>query len=435
MRRRQSLPVAEWPAADRTLWAGLTRGGGVLDPRGPLAHLKSVSLDGIAVCHGRWLCWVAQVHPAALAEDPVARCTGARFVAWLADSRELAPASRQRQAEKVLRLLRAAAPDADWRAHERQVALLRREARLTPSRRKAGRILSSACLLRAALDLAARNPGPGSTPDLRDARRRRDATMVAVLAVMPLRRRAFVALALGRSVLRDGDRIVIALDATMTKTGQVWEAAVPEGAIRNDILTERSEDPGAPRIERAHRPRYLLSGLLNCGSCGAGCIMISATRYGCSAARNRGTCANRSSIARAAVEARVLAGLRDRLMHPALIATFVSAFHAEMQDERREALAARGEQERRLATVIREINAVVTAIMPSANGRVIGLLAAFEFGMRQRHDQFDPAIHGPFDDLERRDLPAHRQIANRIEIPGRKPHHLPPVTALLFSGP
>jgi integrase len=228
MRRRQSLPVAEWPAADRTLWAWLRRGGGVLDPRGPLAHLKPVSLDGIAVCHGRWLCWVAQVHPAALAEDPVARCTGARFVAWLADGSGLAPASRQRQAEKVLRLLRAAAPEADWSAHERQVALLRREARLTPSRRKAGRILSSDVLLQAALDLAGRNRDHDARCGPRAARRRRDATMVALLAVMPLRRRAFVALEPGRSVLRDGDRIVIALDATLTKTGQVWEAVVPE---------------------------------------------------------------------------------------------------------------------------------------------------------------------------------------------------------------
>ena len=66
-----------------------------------------------------------------------------------------------------------------------------------------------------------------------------------------------------------------------------------QGAIREDILTERAEDPDAPKIERAHRPRYLLSGLLSCGCCGAGYIMISATRYGCSAARNRGTCSNK----------------------------------------------------------------------------------------------------------------------------------------------
>ena len=65
----------------------------------------------------------------------------------------------------------------------------------------------------------------------------------------------------------------------------------------------------------------------------------------------------------------------------------------------------------------------------------LGLLSAFELGIWQRHDQFDPAVYGPIDDLERRDLPAHRQIANRIEIPGRKPHHLPPVTAFLVGRP
>ena len=43
-----------------------------------------------------------------------------------------------------------------------------------------------------------------------------------------------------------------------------------QGAIWDDILAERAEDPSAPKIERGHRPRYLLSGLLTCGCCGAG---------------------------------------------------------------------------------------------------------------------------------------------------------------------
>jgi DNA invertase Pin-like site-specific DNA recombinase len=135
-----------------------------------------------------------------------------------------------------------------------------------------------------------------------------------------------------------------------------------QGAIREDILTERAEDPGALRIERAHRPRYLLSGLLTCGGCGAGYIMISATRYGCAAARNRGTCTNRKSITREAVESRVLNGLHTRLMHPDLIREYITTWHQEMQTERQETRAARGEQERRLAKVTKEIDAVVTAI-------------------------------------------------------------------------
>jgi site-specific DNA recombinase len=135
-----------------------------------------------------------------------------------------------------------------------------------------------------------------------------------------------------------------------------------QGAIREDILTERGEDTGAPKIERAHRPRYLLSGLLTCGCCGAGYIMISDSRYGCASARNRGTCANRKTITRQDVETRVLNGLQSRLMHPDLIREYIMTWQQEMQKERQEILATCGEQERRLAKVVREIDAVVTAI-------------------------------------------------------------------------
>ena len=107
-----------------------------------------------------------------------------------------------------------------------------------------------------------------------------------------------------------------------------------QGAIRDDILTERANTPDAPKIERGHRPRYLLSGLLTCGCCGAGYIMISNARYGCSAARNRGTCANKKTIARKDVETRVLNGLHTRLMHPELIREYIATWQQEMQRER-----------------------------------------------------------------------------------------------------
>ncbi len=97
-----------------------------------------------------------------------------------------------------------------------------------------------------------------------------------------------------------------------------------QGAIREDILTERAEDPAALHIERGHRPRYLLSGLLTCGCCGARYTMMSKTHYGCSATRNRGTCTNRETIARKDVESRVLSGLQTQLMHPDLIREYIT---------------------------------------------------------------------------------------------------------------
>ena len=44
---------------------------------------------------------------------------------------------------------------------------------------------------------------------------------------------------------------------------------IRQGAIREDIFSGRAVGPSTPRIERGHRPRYLLSGLLACGCCGA----------------------------------------------------------------------------------------------------------------------------------------------------------------------
>jgi site-specific DNA recombinase len=45
--------------------------------------------------------------------------------------------------------------------------------------------------------------------------------------------------------------------------------------------------------------------------------------------RNRRTCTNRAVIRRDDVEARVLNGLRERLLHPDLMAEFVAEYHRE----------------------------------------------------------------------------------------------------------
>ena len=88
-------------------------------------------------------------------------------------------------------------------------------------------------------------------------------------------------------------------------------------------------------LSRAKRPRYLFSGLLTCGGCGGGMSMISATHIGCSAARNKGTCENRRTIARAELEGRVLGALPTRLMDPELFAVFCEEFTAETNRLRR----------------------------------------------------------------------------------------------------
>lgn len=67
--------------------------------------------------------------------------------------------------------------------------------------------------------------------------------------------------------------------------------------------------------------------------------MISGTLLGCSTARNKGTCENRTNMRREELERRVLNALRQYLMDPELFAEFCNAFTSEMNRLRMEASA------------------------------------------------------------------------------------------------
>ncbi|SLN67182.1 zinc ribbon domain-containing protein [Oceanibacterium hippocampi] len=96
---------------------------------------------------------------------------------------------------------------------------------------------------------------------------------------------------------------------------------IPAGSRQNQRATARSICQ--------HRPRHLLSGLLQCGACGATYTIVGKARYGCAGHRNRGTCDNDRTIARQALEARVLEGLKSALFTPDLVRTFVAEFQSE----------------------------------------------------------------------------------------------------------
>ena len=125
-----------------------------------------------------------------------------------------------------VRVLSAAAPQLDWSAQFRLRRIVDRQAARSTSTRKLGRIMSTGVLLDAGLELAGDLADAAST-ELEAAKRRRDGTMIAVLALMPMRRRAFTELELGTSVLVHPDRIDICLSGEMTKNGVPWEATVP----------------------------------------------------------------------------------------------------------------------------------------------------------------------------------------------------------------
>lgn len=220
------LPRREWPGADRAMWDALNTDAGPLDDRGGLAHLRQTSRDTLEIRYARWMKWLTTSDPEALALPPFERATLPRLQSWLGALAHTKPMSRLMFVDGVLRILRAAAPDHDWDMQRRLLSGLKREAGRGDPVRKNGRILSSAVLLKAGLSLA--NTNADAVPNLLTRMIwQRDGAMIALLAVLPTRRRAFCELCLGQSVLVSATEISISLSEEMTKTGVPWEAVVP----------------------------------------------------------------------------------------------------------------------------------------------------------------------------------------------------------------
>ncbi len=135
----------------------------------------------------------------------------------------------------------------------------------------------------------------------------------------------------------------------------------------------------ANRLNGTHRPRSLLSGLLFCGCCGGPYALRGQDRYACSNHVMSGTCSNSRSIPREALESRVLAGLKDKLMSPEVAAEAMRAYQEERNRINRDRRLS-GDQERRaLEKAEKAIKEIVAAIENGAYSRSLGdRLAALE---------------------------------------------------------
>ena len=125
----------------------------------------------------------------------------------------------------------------------------------------------------------------------------------------------------------------------------VWAAT--EARLSASSLNTREEaepdDLAAPapnrgaRLAAARRPPWLLSGLVRCGLCqGPLTVMGSGGRLGCANHVERGTCDNKRSVLRDRLVARVMVGLKQRLLAPELVEQFVRDYVTEVNAANRE---------------------------------------------------------------------------------------------------
>ena len=145
----------------------------------------------------------------------------------------------------------------------------------------------------------------------------------------------------------------------------LWQSAKrrqEESAERYAAVIAGVRRTHANPLNAAHRPRHLLSGLLECGVCGGAYAKRGQDRYACSNHARTDGCTNRRSIRRAVLEERVLAGLKHRLMAPEAAAEAMRAYAEENNRLSRERRASGAGDRKELAAIEKKIAAMIAAI-------------------------------------------------------------------------
>ena len=141
---------------------------------------------------------------------------------------------------------------------------------------------------------------------------------------------------------------------------------VPELRIVDPDLWTRVQDQLDARTmiqpQKQRRAKHLLSGLGQCGVCGAGWIRLRPGYWGCAGTRNGGGCSNSRTISEDLYERRVLTGVQERLLDPEAVELFVREYHEESSRRDRQEGRDRARLERKLGAAKRQMDRLVDAI-------------------------------------------------------------------------
>jgi integrase len=220
----RSLPVGEWPEADRRAWEAACRPGSRLKPGGAASHLAEVSRDDFARRYGAFLGFLQRSARFDRGAAAATQVTLSNVEAYIADLKD-----RVRSVTVwncIYKLRRAAellAPTTDfsWLAEiEKDLALV-----MEP-RSKFDRLVFIGRLVEAGLTLVAEAEAFANT-NLARARGVRNGLMIALLALCPIRPKNFAGLEIEHTFKEVDGSWWIALPGNLTKSRRRDERRVP----------------------------------------------------------------------------------------------------------------------------------------------------------------------------------------------------------------
>jgi site-specific DNA recombinase len=162
----------------------------------------------------------------------------------------------------------------------------------------------------------------------------------------------------------------------------VPQLAIVDLAVWAAVRERKAREAGARPRDLVQRRPGPFSGLFKCGCCGASYTAYTGGRLICAGHRERGAaaCTNSRTVNRDELEARVLDGLRERLLAPDLVAAYVQAYREEWRRRRASHEDRRAPIARRLAELNRQAERIVDAIArgtagPALEARLVALEA------------------------------------------------------------
>ncbi len=147
---------------------------------------------------------------------------------------------------------------------------------------------------------------------------------------------------------------------------ELWQSVrVRQGAIAEKFanVTEAvRKHHKKNRLNGTRRPKSLLSGLVFCGCCGGPYSLRGADRFACSNHISKGACSNSRTIPREDLEARVLSGLKDRMMAPEIVEEAMRAYAEETNRLNRERRSSGDAWKAELMKIEKQIRGIIEAI-------------------------------------------------------------------------
>jgi integrase len=222
---RISLPVHDWPVADRRAWEDACRPGSRLKAGGAASRLADASRNDFAIGYGAFLGFLQRTGRLERHQPAASQVKLLNVEAYIADlTARVGSVTVHAYVHHLRRGAELLAPTADfsWLAEiEKDLALV-----MEP-RSKYDRLVFSGRLVEAGLALVT-EAEQFATNDLARARGVRNGLMIALLALCPIRLRNFAALEIGHTFKEVNGRWWIALPSVSTKSRRPDERCVPE---------------------------------------------------------------------------------------------------------------------------------------------------------------------------------------------------------------